>query len=281
MRPAPSHLVVALLATAAAVCTAPVSTAPVSAAPVSAAPAAPVSRTAERHTLHYIANRHGSTRPAALGFDLFDTGPHLTDLPRGTKALVWLGEKVPTMPTSAWKHTVRRLAAKPRVFGYYLADEPHDPASVAALRAKADFIARVSKGAQVSFITLSEIRDYRTFRPAASHVTLFGLDPYPKSVNGFVLSKVDRKVQAARSAGIPAGRIVPVYQAFGQGRTAERYYAMPTARQTRLLLARWRRLVPAPVFDYTYTWGHQRSARPTLVDRPTVQGVYQAWFAQQ
>ena len=251
----------------------------VSAAVVPAAAPAAAATTAGE-TLHFIANRDGSTRPAALGFDLFDTGRSLTGLPRGTKALVWLGEKVPTMPTAAWKRTVRRLATKPRVFGYYLSDEPHEAGSVAALRAKADFIARVSKGTQVSFITLSEVSDFRTFRPAVSHVTLVGLDPYPSSVNGFVLSKIDQKVKAARAAGIPARRIVPVYQAFGQGGVKDGYYTMPTPRQTRRILARWHRLVPAPVFDYAYGWGHQSSARPTLVDRPKVQAVYKAWFAQ-
>jgi hypothetical protein len=34
----------------------------------------------------------------------------------------------------------------------------------------------------------------------------------------------------------------------------------------RTILAHWTALVPRPVFDYTYTWGRQGSACPTLSD---------------
>jgi hypothetical protein len=52
---------------------------------------------------------------------------------------------------------------------------------------------------------------------------------------------------------------------------------MPTAGETQAILNEWQTLVPDPVFDYTYTWGHQTDANPTLEDSPADQAVYKAW----
>jgi hypothetical protein len=80
--------------------------------------------------------------------------------------------------------------------------------------------------------------------------------------------------------GIPRGRIVPVYQAFGQGRTAGGgYYRLPSATQLQAILQAWSRAVPDARLDYTYGWGNQSSANPTLVDTTTLQSVFQDYFA--
>jgi hypothetical protein len=89
---------------------------------------------------------------------------------------------------------------------------------------------------------------------------------------------VGAKVRAAVAAGVPRGRIVPVYQAFGQVGTGDDYYRLPTPTQMRTLLRTWARVVPHPVMDYTYSWKNQRSARPTLVDSPALQTVFRNWF---
>ena len=44
------------------------------------------------------------------------------------------------------------------------------------------------------------------------------------------------------------------------------FYQMPTVAELGTILARWEQMVPAPAFDFTYTWGHQSDACPTLVD---------------
>ena len=243
---------------------------------------------ASRTTAHYIANVDGARAARRAGFTLFDTGAsrrEVNALPRGVRALVWLGQKCPTPATSAFKSSVRRLAANKKVFGYYLSDEPHIedcPGGPAALRSRAKFIAAASQGRQRSFVVLSERADYRAFRPAVTQVSLVGLNPYPCSVAhpACDFRKVGSKVRAAVNAGVPRSRIVPVYQAFGQSGTADDYYQLPSASQMRTLLRTWARVVPHPVMDYTYSWANQRSARPTLVDSPALQTVFRNWFAR-
>lgn len=239
---------------------------------------------------HFIVNLDGSTAPKRFGFNLFDTGIYAADiqaLPTGVKAIVWLGQKCPTPATSGFKSTIRRMAKYQRVFGYYLSDEPHladCPGGPKALASRADFIRTVTGGAQKSMIVLDKhdgsYADYTNFRPQVTHVSLFGLDAYPCNLLHATceLSKINERVNAALSRGFPLGRIVPVYQAFGQGRTSDPYYRMPTATELRQILARWASLVPHPVMDYAYTWGHQDSANPTLRDSTALQGVFKARF---
>lgn len=247
---------------------------------------AAVSAGSSRTTHHFIANLDGATRPHRLGYDIFDTGSSrskIAALPRGVKAMVWLGQKCPTPADDAFRATVRRLANNPRVFGYYLADEPHVadcPGGPAALATRTAYIKSASAGRQRSFIVL-EHEDYNAFRPAVSGASLVGIDSYPCSVNGCRYSKIPEKVAMARSAGIPLSRIVPVLQAFGQeGTGSDPYYRMPTAHQEHRILATWAAVVPHAVMDYTYGWRHQSSANPTLVDSRPLQRVLKNWFAR-
>jgi hypothetical protein len=237
-------------------------------------------------THHFIANLDGATRPHRLGYDIFDTGASraaIAALPRGVKAMVWLGQKCPTAADDSFRATVRRLARNSRVFGYFLSDEPHlsdCPGGPAALATRTAFIRAVSSGRQRSFIVL-EHEDYQAFRPAVTGASLVGIDSYPCSVNGCRYSKIKEKVTMARSAGIPLGQIVPVFQAFGQeGTGSGSYYRMPTARQEHRILATWAAAVPHPVMDYTYGWRHQSSANPTLADSRSLQRVLKSWFAR-
>ncbi len=231
---------------------------------------------------HFIANLHGSRAPMKLGYTIFDTGSDpevIRALPAGVRALVWLGQKCPTRANARFKRKVRRLSRMHKVFGYYLSDEPHVadcPRGPAALATRARFVRTVSGNRQKSFVLLSELRDYRAFRPRVTHLSMVGLDPYPCSVAhpDCALSKIGEKVRAARRRGIPLRKIVPVYQAFGQEKLRNGYYNLPTAREMRGILARWAKLVPNPPMDYTYGWGNQGSADPTLVDAPRLQRVF-------
>lgn len=236
---------------------------------------------------HFITNRDGSNAPQRLGFNVFDTGSGtaaIRDLPAGVEALVWLGEKCPTTLDAAFRRTVDRLAGRRDVFGYYLSDEPHladCPGGPQALAGRTRYIRDASKGRQLSFIVLSDREDYRAFRPAVTGVSMVGLDPYPCSVAHprCEVAKIDQAVRGALRRGIPAQAIVPVYQAFGQSSTDDPYYLLPSPRQMKRMLHRWAALVPNPPMDYTYGWGHQGSANPTLVDSPRLQAVLARFFA--
>lgn len=250
---------------------------------------------ATRRTHHYITNLQGSTRPAGLGYDVFDVGASraaVDALPPGVRGMVWLGHECPTVADAAFRQIVSGLADDPKVFGYFLSDEPHIrtcPRGPHALATRADFIRKVTGGRQKSFVSLSQssrdmsagFDDPHAFRPAVTHLDLIGIDPYPCSINGCDFGLIGRKVRLARRSGVPLGAIVPVYQAFGQGtNTRDNFYRMPTAAQERALLAAWRNAVPHPVLDFTYGWGHQYASNPTLVDRPRVQAVLAHFFGR-
>lgn len=233
-------------------------------------------------TRHFITNLRGATAPKALGYNVFDTSVSgVATLPAGVQGLVWIGQKCPTPADATFRSAVDRLAGNPKVYGYYLSDEPHVadcPRAAAALASRADYIRSRSRGAQKSFIVLSRVADYSALRPATSHVDLVGINPYPCSVAspGCPVTKIRDKVTAARGAGIPLSAIVPVYQAFGQQNIPGGYYRLPTATQMRAMLAEWDRLVPSPAMDYAYGWSHQSSSNPTLVDSRPLQTVLAA-----
>ena len=242
-------------------------------------------------TLHFIANvgdRISAVR--GLGYTLMDTGsdPELVNaLPAGVRALVWMGSLDnsdcgnPGYNFSAFTKAVDRLVGNPKVFGYFLADEPHPkvcPTTAADLRQRADYI-HAHDPTHYSFVVVLDGSnqcngsygcEFAALGPAKTHVDLIGLDPYPCNTSnaktGCEYSKIKSTVQNAKKNGIPASAIVPVFQAFGQSCAASNYYRMPTAAEMTKMLSTWHSLAPKPAFDYTYTWGRQGSACPTLVD---------------
>jgi IPT/TIG domain len=276
--------------------------------------------------LHFTVNVGADTAAAAsLGFNLLDVAGSTSDpreviaavdaLPPGTMALVWVGNldnappgdpcPAPDFSYAQFAAQVDALKANPRVYGYYLADEPHPavcPNAAADIRARADYIhARAPH--QKAFILVQDGSDacgadlgceYRTLRPARTDVDLVGLDPYPchydDSGNPVPCddTAIVTALDAALAAGIPASAVVPVFQAFGQqGRTdgGAAYYRMPSASELASLLSIWRSVLPEPAFDYFYTYGVQCgpgscSAPQAIANTPDVQTVVAAHNAQ-
>ncbi len=238
-------------------------------------------------TRHYISNTgHQIAAAARMGFDLFDLGPdkaRIDALGPGQQALVWVGNLDNTSCTpgyswAAFTAAVNLLAHDPKVFGYYLSDEPHPSVcsgAVADIRARADFI-HAHAPAQKSFIVVMDASricgtnpgcEYRELNPATTHVDLFGIDPFPCHVDtNCAPERIDLEVQRAIDGGIPQQRIVPVYQVFGQAcsNNAAKYYQLPTAGELDAMFARWRAVVPAPAFDFAYTWRSAGPACPSL-----------------
>ena len=274
-----------LLATAALLAATPAAAAVATTPAVT--PAATTTAVAPSTTNHFITNLHGEVAaPKRIGFTIFDSGSssaQVAALPTGVRAMVWLGQKCPTKADAAFRSTVTRLASSRKVFAYYLSDEPHIadcPGGPAALASRADYVRQASGGRQKSFVVLSKVEDFKPFRTGVTHVSMIGLDPYPCSTANPTcdVDKINQRVAAATAAGIPLSRVVPTYQAFGQGATASHYYNLPTVTQMRAMVSRWAKVVPTPPMDYTYGWGHQSSSNPTLVDSPGLRSLFAGYF---
>lgn len=216
--------------------------------------------------MHYTANE-GSARSTTIkmGYTLHDTTMStsiINSLPAGHVALAYAGGgKCPsTTPSAAFKKFVTSQAKNPKLWGFYLSDEPSGSSScVKGVRAMADYV-WAHAPAKRSFIVVDDVASYAAYAPSRSHVTYIGLDPYPCShAKGCDFTKIPTKVNKAIAAGIPRANIVPVYQTFGNS-----YYAAPSPTQLSRLLAVWKQVVPTPRFDYAYSWGCQTSLTQCL-----------------
>jgi hypothetical protein len=228
-------------------------------------------------TLHYASGNNvdtqGNFTPGQSGFNLADVSSvdELNALPAGVRGLVWLdqGDGV----TQSFIDAVTPYIGNPRVYGFFLKDEP-DPTgqwntlvTAANLRAESDWIHAHVPDAK-TFITMMNMgsSDHpsfaNTYTPQNTHIDFFGIDPYPVRSGSSTVdyNMIDRTVAAAEAAGIPAANIVPVFQTFGGGNWVDDsggHYVLPTAAQEQQLLAHWATVVPNPAFDYAYAWGSQ------------------------
>jgi hypothetical protein len=232
--------------------------------------------------LHYAPNSNvvnGVYAPGADGFNLADisSAAEAETLPAGVLGLVWLGDTSGVTPS--FMSTVNAAVGDPKVYGFFLADEPGPDVSAANLKAEADYIHSVDPGA-ITFITLynngTPTNPSYSFNSANTDIDLFGLDPYPVRpwfTNGVDYSVIGDAVNAAEAEGIPQSALVPVYQAFGGGQYTS--YTLPTPAQEQTILSTWGQYLPNPAFDMAYSWGIQ-DGDTALVDDPSLQAVLAA-----
>jgi hypothetical protein len=237
----------------------------------------PTPRSSPVTSLHYTANGNfgsaGQYLPGAVGFNVADVGSRSVadSLPAGDKGLVFLG--LCNGADSNFTTMVRQYIGDPKVFGFYLVDEP-DPTGQwnplcpqANLKAESDWIHANVPGTK-TFVVLMNMSSSSspsyapTYTPANSDIDLYGVDPYPcrSELNGCDYTYITKGLAAAEAAGVPLADIVPVYQTFGGGAWVDDgggSYALPTASQEQQILATWASVVPTPVFDYAYSWGSQ------------------------
>jgi hypothetical protein len=238
--------------------------------------------------LHYSPGSNitssGAYAPGADGFNLADVDSvsALDALPTGVKGLVWLG--LCTGADSNFVNTVSPFIGNPRVYGFYLMDEP-DPTGqyaplcrAANLKAESDWIHTNVPGARTFIVMMNMGSDtdpsyLNTYNSANTDIDLFGLDPYPckTEFNGCNYGVIDAAVAAAEVWGIVESQIVPVYQAFGGGGYAD--WILPTASAEQESWAVWAALVAYPAFDYAYSWGAQDDDQ-ALSTTPALQQVF-------
>jgi hypothetical protein len=220
--------------------------------------------------------------------------------------MIWVGNldntdcSTPGYTTSQYRALVDALARDRKVYGFYLADEPHPRTCTHAatdIRARADYL-HTHSAFEKAFIVIQDGAglcgaslgcELEALAPAKTHVDLVGLDPYPCHYTGgdrsvpCDYSLIRERVEAATSHGVPARAIVPVFQEFGQqGRVGGvAYYRMPVPGELREILSTWSSLVPRPSLDAAYTFGVQCSttcpAPQALANHAELQPVVRAF----
>jgi hypothetical protein len=227
-------------------------------------------------SLHYAPNgnfsQSGQYLPAAAGFNLADIDSYskskLDSLPSGMRGLVWLGDCGGV--TTSFRTAVDVFAGDPRLFGFYVMDEP-TPSTCPArnLLAEDNWIHAHVPGAKTFAILENLGRAARpsfagSYTPQNSGLDLIGLDPYPvrSELRDPDYGAIAEYVRLAEAIGWPRSSIVPVYQAFGGGNYPDDdngYWVLPTADQERQILTHWAAIIPHPQFDYAYSWGSQNA----------------------
>jgi hypothetical protein len=220
---------------------------------------------------HFAANGNfsssGQYLPGADGFNLADVSSldQVNALPSGVQGLVWLGTCAGA--TSSFDSTVDPFAGNPKLFGFYVIDEPDISSCPAAnLKAEADWIHGHVPGAKVFMILENQSAAaapvFGWYTPANTDFDLVGLDTYPvrSELSSPDYKEIGLRVTAAEAAGWPLSSLIPVYEAFGGGTEIDDgggHWELPTAAEEYTLLADWALVVPSPVFDYAYSWGSQ------------------------
>jgi hypothetical protein len=231
-------------------------------------------------------NRSGEYTPGAIGFNLADINAYskgqLDGLPAGVHGLVYIGTCDGV--TAAFQAAVDSFAGDPKLFGFYITDEPtpkHCPAK--NLLAEDNYIHAHAPGAK-TFAILENLGKSAVptftgaYTPQDCGLDLIGIDPYP--VRSEVLGTpryemIAQYVHAVEAWGWPASSIVPVYQTFGRSYPddANGFWVLPNAEQERQMLAYWAAVIPHPAFDYAYSWGAQ-FGDDALIESPSLQAVF-------
>jgi len=169
--------------------------------------------------------------------------------------MVWVGigsSNCSTTLSSTFTSFVLANATNPKLYGFYLTDEPTDATCVAAVTAYTNYIHTNAPG-KMSFILLTDWPGtYAAYRPEVTGVDLIGLDPYPVKDGTYNNTLISHEINDAIASGIPLANIVPVLQTFGGAG-----WDSPTATQLTTILGQWATLVPNPPLDYAYSWGLQ------------------------
>lgn len=245
--------------------------------------------------LHYATNTGYATKPASVGFNLWDTGAdagEVNALPAGQKALVWIGDSYGdcepvTVKDADFERVIDRLANNDKVWGWFIWDEPdlsRCKGLLDRITYRADYIHTRSGGMQKAFVMGGggdgEPADSR-LAPNQSGLDYIGIDPYPcRTSKSCDYAMIDRAVNGSLANGVPRGALVPTFQAFGQTcNTGPHDMRIPTSTEMRQIFARWDSLLPSPVFDYTYSWGVQQEwSCPALSTVSSLQTTFRQRF---
>ncbi|GEM_PF-6379590 len=213
----------------------------------------------------YMTDDGNGRQTAPYGYDLVDLGPYrslIDALPRGQRALVWIGGYSLAscsfaMSDAAVRRALAPLAGDPKVAGYYIADEADDalpaygghcPRVVAQVTARSRLVHRLAPGA----FTYEVVTEPGNFAAFAHATDVLGADPYPcLSGRACDWSMIPRYIAALRAARIR--RYWGVLQAFSDG-----HWRYPTPAELRAMIRQWERSGWSG--EQTFAWSYAGSS---------------------
>lgn len=261
---------------------------------------------AKAHTYHhYIANQGSLTadQQAALSIGLdwqdFSSDGVMNATPAGVRGVRWVGNGYNSacswaQDDAAVTTIVNNNLNNPKFSKiYFISDEPHIslcPEAPTKLAERTALIHSLDPNAKTFAVILDGSNnpgEHQAFKDAVDYI---GVDPYPcnnTNMSSCNLSSMTALIDNALTY-VPANRIVPVFQVFGQECMTDPnpYYRLPTVAELQSMLAIWDQKVPRDVrlFDYSYGWRNQTNACPTFKDAdgagayPDLQSVMRNYF---
>lgn len=207
------------------------------------------------------------------GYNLVDLDPFrsvIDDLPRGQRALVWIGPYDPaTCAFDVSDAEVRRmlapLAGDRKVAGYYIADEADDalpayggkcPHVVAQVTARSTLVHMLAPGA----FTYEVVTEPGNFAAFARATDVLGADPYPCLARRRCdMTMIPRYIAALRAAKV--AHYWGVLQAF-----STREWRYPTPAELQAMIEQWQQ--SSWQGEQTFAWsysGHSLMQHPALL----------------
>jgi len=214
----------------------------------------------------------GGQAAAGYGYNLLDVGSaaEADDLPAGTQGLIWVGDyNNSSCSFEQSDATVRATATAgvndPKVFGYYISDEPDPFACPNAYndhRARSNLIHSIDPGHKTLILidsnsaqqTLDQIPRW------AGTADLFALDPYP-CYQGEACNYgwIDQVIAAANSAGINYWGVAQAFQ--------DPIWRWPTVAELNHMLGQWAASKETGIMTFAWTWsGNTITNQPALLD---------------
>jgi len=251
--------------------------------PTAAARPTPAGSTAlaaagSRHLRYtYVAGLSDGAQARRYGYTLVDMGPYraaIDALPRGVRALVWLGNYMHwscrfSSSDASVRQALRHLAGDRKVAGYYIADEADDglpaygghcPDVVAQVTARNRLVHQLAPGA----FTYEVITEPGNFAAFAHATDVMGADPYPCLVGHRCdWAKIPAYIAALRAAHVRD--YWGVLQAFSLPP-----WRFPTTAELTRMIRQWQRSDWQG--EQTYTWSQGAGS---LASRPGLLAVLQ------
>jgi hypothetical protein len=255
---------------------------------------------------HFISNQGGAITGQAAAYGIgynwqdFSSDAVMNASPAGVQGVRWVGNGYNS--ACSWAQSdatvttvVTNNIGNPKHSGiYFISDEPHiSLCSDAAdrLTERTALIHSIDPNAKTYAVVLDGSNHPGEFEAFRNAVDYIGVDPYPCTIanegTGCDYTAMTQRIDDAL-AWIPASRIVPVFQVFGQTcqTDPDPYYRMPTQVEMNTMLGIWDTKVPKNVrlFDNSYGWNNQTNSCPTMVNAiggayPDLQTLMRFYFA--